>query len=101
MNSLIPFNYNSNQIRIIVKDGEPWFVAADVCSILDIDTSTAVNGRNRISDNGIIRDGGLDDDEKDTDIVSTPAPTVYIVPLASHTKDYGSNSPKAKAHINL
>ena len=48
MSNIIPFEYNSRQVRTVVKDGEPWFVAADVCSILDIDTSTAVNGRNRI-----------------------------------------------------
>jgi anti-repressor protein len=100
MNSLIPFNYNSNQIRIIVKDGEPWFVAADVCSILDIDTSTAVNGRNRISDNGIIRDGGLDDDEKDTDIVSTPGGSQEVL-IVSEAGLYSlilkSRKPEAKA----
>lgn len=72
MSNLIPFNYNSKEVRTVIKDGEPWFVAADICSILDIDTSVSVNGRNRISDEGIVRDGGLDDDEKGTDNVSTP-----------------------------
>lgn len=44
MGNIIPFNYNSNQIRIIVKDGEPWFVAKDVCDILELgDTSKAVS----------------------------------------------------------
>lgn len=59
MNSLIPFNYNSNQIRIIVKDGEPWFIAKDVCDILEIS-----NSRDAIS--------RLDDDEKDVAIADTP-----------------------------
>lgn len=100
MNNLIPFEYNSRQVRTIVKDGEPWFVAADVCSILDIDTSTAVNGRNRISDNGIIRDGGLDDDEKDTDIVSTPGGSQEVL-IVSEAGLYSlilkSRKPEAKA----
>lgn len=52
MNSLIPFNYNSRQVRTIVKDGEPWFVAKDVCDILEIS-----NGRDAVS--------RLDEDEKD------------------------------------
>ena len=100
MSNIIPFEYNSRQVRTIVKDGEPWFVAADVCSILDIDTSTAVNGRNRISDNGIIRDGGLDDDEKDTDIVSTPGGSQEVL-IVSEAGLYSlilkSRKPEAKA----
>lgn len=58
---------------MIIRDGEPWFVAADVCRILDIDTSLAVNGRERVDrDGNTYRSGGLDEDEKGTDIVSTP-----------------------------
>jgi anti-repressor protein len=30
------FQFNSNDIRVITKNGEPWFVAKDVCEILDI-----------------------------------------------------------------
>jgi len=59
MSNIIPFNYNSNQIRIIVKDGEPWFIAKDVCDILEIS-----NSRDAIS--------RLDDDEKDVAIADTP-----------------------------
>jgi len=40
MNSLIPFNYNSKQVRTITKDGEPWFVATDICEVLDIQNAT-------------------------------------------------------------
>ncbi len=34
MNSLQIFNYGSRQIRTVVINGEPWWVARDVCSIL-------------------------------------------------------------------
>jgi prophage antirepressor-like protein len=30
------FNYQSREVRTVVKDGEPWFVAKDVCEILEI-----------------------------------------------------------------
>lgn len=30
------FEYNGNQVRTVVKDGEPWFVAADVCTVLEL-----------------------------------------------------------------
>lgn len=36
MNGLQIFNYQDAQVRTILKDGEPWFVAADVCRVLEI-----------------------------------------------------------------
>lgn len=30
------FNYHGKQVRTVIKDGEPWFIAKDVCEILDI-----------------------------------------------------------------
>lgn len=36
MNELQTFTYNSAQVRTIEKNGEPWFVAKDVCEILSI-----------------------------------------------------------------
>jgi len=76
-NQLQIFNYNSKQVRTIIKDGEPWFVAADVCNILGIDTSVSVNGQIRRDAEGrAYLSGGLDDDEKDTHIVNYPTTKV-------------------------
>ena len=37
------FNYGSEEVRAVIRDGEPWFVAKDVCMILEhSDTSMAV-----------------------------------------------------------
>lgn len=47
------FKFGENEIRTINKDGEPWFVAKDVCDALGI-----ANNRDSIS--------RLDDDEKST-----------------------------------
>ncbi|MGW4128019.1 BRO family protein [Amycolatopsis japonica] len=59
MNDLIPFESGSYQIRVILRDGEPWFVAADVCKVLDVrDTHDLTRN--------------LDDDEKGTDSIRTP-----------------------------
>ena len=30
------FNYQTKEVRTVIKDGEPWFVAKDVCEILEI-----------------------------------------------------------------
>lgn len=35
-NELQIFNFNGNNIRVIDKDGEPWWVAKDVCEILEL-----------------------------------------------------------------
>lgn len=48
MNSLIPFQYNSKQVRVINQKGEPWFVATDVCDLLEISNSS--DAISRLSD---------------------------------------------------
>ena len=36
MNDLSIFNYGQNEVRTVLIDGEPWFVAKDVCEVLGI-----------------------------------------------------------------
>jgi anti-repressor protein len=36
MTALVPFDYSGRQVRTVTVDGEPWFVAADVCAVLDL-----------------------------------------------------------------
>lgn len=44
MTPLVPFDYSGRQVRTVQVDGEPWFVAADVCAILGLSNpSTAVS----------------------------------------------------------
>ena len=53
------FNYQESPVRTISKDGEPWFVAKDACTILELeDVSKAVRR--------------LDEDEKGTNSILTP-----------------------------
>lgn len=40
MNELQIFNYQTNQIRTVLRNGEPWWIAKDVCEILDIRTNS-------------------------------------------------------------
>lgn len=70
----VEFMYNEEkQVRVVMKDGEPWFVAKDVCDALEIgNPSLAVNGRTRTNDDGTIyKSGGLDEDEKGIVTVNT------------------------------
>ena len=39
MSNIVPFSYENKQVRIIEKDGEPWFVAKDVCEVLELDNN--------------------------------------------------------------
>ena len=50
--TVTPFNFNNQDIRVILRDGNPWFVAKDVC-----DTLGYVNNRDALAKH-------LDDDEK-------------------------------------
>lgn len=59
MSEIAVFAFDSNAVRSVMIDGEPWFVAADVAAILgyrDVFNMTRI----------------LDDDEKGTHSVSTP-----------------------------
>jgi len=53
-NTPIPFTYESNAVRVIDRDGEPWFVAADVCAVLQVkNTSDAIR---RLDDDEVTLD---------------------------------------------
>lgn len=59
MNSqLIPFQFESFQIRVLLQDGDPWWVAADVCAALEIGNPSMALTR-------------LDDDEKGISSIDT------------------------------
>ena len=43
--SIIPFEYGGQQVRVIEIDGEPWFVLADLCRVLDLEQVSRVRSR--------------------------------------------------------
>ena len=49
---IIPFDFESHAVRVVMRDGAPWWVASDVCRVLEIG-----NPRDALS--------RLDDDERD------------------------------------
>ncbi|MGO5486412.1 phage antirepressor [Selenomonas montiformis] len=81
-------NPEFGEVRTTVIDGEPWFVAADVCRALDIGNSRQAMTR-------------LDDDEKNTVILNdgipgNPEKTVVNEP-GLYSLVLGSRKPEAKA----
>lgn len=57
MSELSVFNFGTHAVRTLTRDGEPWFVATDVCDVLTISTEATRR---------------LDDDEKGLRTVQTP-----------------------------
>lgn len=58
MSNIVPFDFNGNQVRVFQdENGDPWFVAKDVCDVLEI-----ANSRDAVAD--------LDDDEKNTVVLN-------------------------------
>ena len=60
MTALSIFRYDGADVRMIERDGEPWWVVADICRVLGIGKA-----------NDAAR--GLDDDERGTDTIRTPS----------------------------
>ena len=86
-NAIQIFNFNSNTIRVIERDGEPWWVAKDVCDVLGLGTTAkAVEG--------------LDSDEKGMSIVHTLGgnqPMTIINEPGLYSLILRSRKPEAKA----
>lgn len=86
MNKIIPFDYHGNKVRSLLIDGEPWFVAKDVCEILEIN-----NNRDAIS--------RLDDDEKgvaSTDTLGGSQEMSIVSESGLYSLTLGSKKPEAK-----
>lgn len=63
------FQFDGLSVRTLERDGQIWFVAADVCAALELgNASLAVNGNPSRQEQG-----GLDDDEKGLCSVNTPS----------------------------
>lgn len=52
MTNLTPFQYNDQPVRVIMIGGEPWFVLADLCKVLNLTTPAKVVER---LDHGVSR----------------------------------------------
>lgn len=43
--TITPFTYGDQPVRVVTIDGEPWFVLADLCSVLGLDQVSRVRAR--------------------------------------------------------
>lgn len=61
-NTLALFQFNSKCVRVIMRDGEPWFVAKDLCDVLEIINVSQASSRVNEDEKGfhtVQTDGGL------------------------------------------
>lgn len=85
MNNLQLFNSEQfGTIRTLAVDGEPWFVAADVCKALEIQNVTQALDR-------------LDDDERSMFNIGRQGETNVVNEPGLYTLILGSRKPEAKA----
>lgn len=89
MNQMIPFKYEQNEIRVIQDEqGEPWWVAKDICDVLGIS-----NHRDAVRK-------GLDGDEVDQiyviDSLGRKQETLAVNESGLYTLILRSDKPEAK-----
>lgn len=74
---------DSFQLRVVTIDGEPWFVAVDVCAVLEIQNTTHALKR-------------LDDDERASFKLGRQGDTTVINESGLYSLILGSRKPEAK-----
>ena len=77
------FEFNPNPLRVIMRDGDPWFVAADVCAALAVQNATQAVAR-------------LDDDERAMFNIAPQGSTNVINESGLYSLIMGSRKPEAK-----
>lgn len=86
MSKIIPFDFESQSVRVFEQDGEPWFVAKDVCKVLEVG-----NPRHAVS--------RLDEDERgvfNNDTLGGPQKTGIINESGLYSLILTSRKPAAK-----
>ena len=73
-------NPEFGEIRVVEKDGEPWFVAVDVCDILDLSNPTIAVSR-------------LDNDERAKFNLGRQGDATIVNELGLYTLVLGSSKP--------
>lgn len=85
---LIPFDFEGRPIRVITDaQGEPWFVAADVCAVLELPNTTRALARLDPDEQALISIQGISRGNDQVNVVNEPG--LYSLVL-------GSRKPEAK-----
>lgn len=88
MNTIQIYRYVDFDVRTVNKNGEPWFVAADVCRVLELGNPTMALDRFDEDEKALISIEGLSRGNDNGNIINEPG--LYTLIL-------GSRKPQAKA----
>jgi len=84
--NLTTFDFNEAPVRVMVREGAPWFVAADVCRVLELS-------------NPSMACEGLDEDEKGISIADTPGGSQKMLTISEsglYALVFKSRKPEAR-----
>src|SRR5579875_80547 len=84
LNNLIDFAYEGRPVRVVMQDGEPWWVVKDVCDVLCIENPTVALRR-------------LDEDERSKLNLGRQGETNVVNEPGLYTLILGSRKSEAKA----
>lgn len=90
MSSITIFEFEAKEVRVVVRDGEPWWVLPDLCRALDISNPSDVAAK-------------LEDDEKGVEIIDTPGgkqQTTFVNEYGLYEVIFNSRKPQAKRFKN-
>ena len=76
MTNLAQFQFNTNQVRILIIDGQPWFVGSDICKILSINNFSDAYARLKEYEKQTIKSDTIDN----TDVIRNPNTIIISEP---------------------
>lgn len=53
MSGVIPFDFEGSAVRVVMQDGRPWFVAKDVCDVLEVGNARMACSRLEEDERGV------------------------------------------------
>lgn len=83
VNTLQIFSFNNREVRVVMKNDEPWWVAKDVCDVLDIQNVTQALER-------------LDEDERSMFFIGRQGEANVINESGLYALIFRSNKPEAR-----
>lgn len=81
MNTIQIYRYEDFDVRTVNKNGEPWFVAADVCRVLELGNPTMALERLDEDEKALISIEGLSRGNDNANIINEPG--LYTLILGS------------------
>jgi prophage antirepressor-like protein len=84
------FDFQSARVRVVIQDGEPWFVAKDVCNILDLEQISRVMDRLDDDERGLLKVTHPQNPDKLLEVNVVTESGLYQLVIAS-------NKPEAKS----